>query len=76
MEIFFLCHIFFQNSISNLALNFYQRINKISEMNTMPIRASKMNSKRSIDIGGQFWVKKNESGHTNLSFQVKPIFQG
>ena len=31
--------------------------------------------KRSIDIGSQSWVKKNESRHTHLFFQGKPIFQ-
>ena len=39
---------FFRNRISNLVLNFYrvyQRINKISEMNTRLIRASNVNSK-------------------------------
>ena len=52
---------FFQNSIFTV---FTKEL--ISELNTRPIRASRMNFKRSIDIGGQFWVKKNESGHTNL----------
>ena len=40
---------FFQNRISKLVLNFYrvyQRINKISEMDTRLIRASKVNSKK------------------------------
>ena len=30
-----------------------------------------------IDMGGQFWVKKNDSGHKNSLFlKVKPVFWG
>ena len=29
-----------------------------------------------IGMWGQFRVEKNESGHNNFCFQVKPIFQG
>ena len=29
-----------------------------------------------IDLGGQFWVEKNDSGHKNLFFKVKPVFRG
>ena len=29
-----------------------------------------------IDMGGQFWVEKNDCGHKNLNFKVKPTFQG
>ena len=29
-----------------------------------------------IDMGGQFWVEKNNSGHKTNFFKVKPIFQG
>ena len=29
-----------------------------------------------IDMGGQFWVEKNDSGHKNSFFKVKPVFRG
>ena len=29
-----------------------------------------------IDIGGQFWVEKNDSGEKNFLFKVKPVFRG
>ena len=29
-----------------------------------------------IDMGGQFWVKKNDSGHKNEFFKVKLVFRG
>ena len=29
-----------------------------------------------INMGGQFWVEKNDSGHKNSFFKVKPVFRG
>ena len=29
-----------------------------------------------IDVGGQFLVEKNDSGHKNSFFKVKPVFRG
>ena len=29
-----------------------------------------------IDMGGQFWVEKNDSGHKGSFFKVKPVFRG
>ena len=29
-----------------------------------------------IDMGDQFWVEKNDSGHKNPFLNVKPVFRG
>ena len=29
-----------------------------------------------IDMGGQFWVEKNDSGHKEPFINVKPVFRG
>ena len=53
---------FFQNGISNLVLNFYrvyQRIDKISEMNMRPIRASRMELQKGVmKISSKYKLEK------------------